>query len=157
MGYEEVNSNLNRNEVKIRFNLHGTPVAGETIWAINVGENLFQLVNVPFYAMGYALDDIVRCREKGEFFEVIGLEEDSGNGTVRMYFQPSQENRVKEILDEFKSLGCQVERASETLVAVSIPYNVELPFSQIANYLNSIDNSVIAGWEIGKRIKRKSS
>lgn len=146
-----------KNEVKIRFNLHGNPVAGETLWGVNVGENLFQLVNIPFYANGYAFNDIVRCHKKGEYYEVVGLEEDSGNGTIRIYFQPLQEESVKEVLDDFISLGCQVEKASESLFAVSIPHDVELPFSQISNYLNSIENNVIAGWEIGKRIKRKGS
>jgi hypothetical protein len=141
-------------QVKVRFNLYGNPVAGETAWAKVISENLFQLTSIPFYAEGYALDDIVQCHEIEGHKEVVGIEKDSGNGTIRIYFQPSQESYMEQILNELVSIGCKVERASPTMVAVSIPYNVELPFSQIANFLNGVDDNIIAGWEIGKRINR---
>jgi hypothetical protein len=141
-------------QVKVRFNLYGNPVAGETAWAKAISENLFQLTSIPFYADGYALDDIVQCREIKGHREVVGIEKDSGNGTIRIYFQPSQGPYVEQILNELVSIGCKFERASPTMVAVSIPHDVELPFSQIADFLNAVDDKIMAGWEIGKRINR---
>mgnify|MGYP001266379421 CR=1 FL=1 len=144
-------------KVKIRFDLEGNPVSGETIWAEVVGENLYRLINIPFYAEGYALGDIIYCQRKEEQKEALRLEKDSGNGTIRIYFQSNQEILVQEILEELGSIGCQVEKASDGLVAVSVPFDVEVPFSQIANYLNSISNDIMIGWEIGKRINRNIS
>jgi hypothetical protein len=129
-------------QVKVRFNLYGKPVAGETAWAKVVGENLFQLTSIPFYAEGYALDDIVQCHEIEGHREVVGIVKDRGNGTIRIYFQPSQEPYIEQILNELVSKGCKLERASPTMVAVSIPHDVELPFSQIADFLNAVDDNI---------------
>lgn len=141
-------------KTKVRFDLGGTPVAGEIIWAESIARNLYRLLNIPFYAEGYAINDIVHCQKNGDWIEVVDLAQDSGNGTIRIYFENPQEGKVEQILDEFTSLGCEFERASATLVAISIPYNVEVPFSQIANYLNSLSDDKVLSWEIGKRINR---
>lgn len=136
------------NQIKIRFDLKGEPVAGETLWAEPVGENLYRLLNIPFHAMGYAYDDIVRTKENNGWQEVVALEEDSGNGTVRIYFNSDDQSQVENILHEISAMGCEIERASSRFVAISIPVTMETPFSYIADYLNS---NGLLNWEIGKR------
>ena len=137
-------------QVKIRFNLHGNPVGGETVWAESLGNDLYRLLNVPYHAMGYAENDIVRCIQQDDWAEVIEVEQHSGNGTVRIMFADSNSSKAQHILKELVSVGCTYERASSKLVSVTVPPTLDVPFSQMANYLNSINEKVILGWEIGK-------
>lgn len=138
-------------QVKVRFNLQGNAAGGETIWAEQVGENLYRLLNIPFYATGYAVGDIVRCIPRGGWSEVVGMEHDSGNGTIRIYFANSESPEAQEVLNELVSVSCEYERASSMLVAVSVPSTIEVPFSQLSNYLNSTSDDLVIGWEVGKQ------
>ena len=141
-------------QVKVRFNLNGNPVDGETLWAEDLGNNLYRLLNIPYHAMGYAENDIVRCVQKADSIEVVGINKHSGNGTVRIMFNDSNSSKAQAVLNEVVSVGCTYERASSKLVAVTIPPNLEIPFSQMANYLNSISNDILTGWEVGKELIR---
>jgi hypothetical protein len=139
------------NYVKIRFNLKGEPVAGETLWAEQLSENRHRLLNIPFHAIGYAYGDVVRTKENGGWQEVVGLEEDSGNGTVRIYFRDENHPTVEVVLTELGEMGCEIERASAKFAAVSIPLTMATPFSHIAHYLNTVADDGLLNWEIGKR------
>jgi hypothetical protein len=86
--------------------------------------------------------------------EVVVLEQDSGNGTIRIIFSDSESPEAQHILDELVSVGCMYERASSELVAVTVPPNLDIPFSQLANYLNSADDEILVGWEVGKNLTR---
>lgn len=141
---------------KVRFNPYGNPLSGETVWAEEVGANLYRLLNIPFYAEGYAEQDIVRCVDRNEWKEVVGVEKDSGNGTVRLMFTNSQNPEAQQILDQLVSVGCTYERASSQLVAVTVPPNLAVPFSQMASYLNSTSDNVLVGWEVAKRLTRST-
>ena len=143
-----------KDKVKIRFNLQGNPINGETIWAEPVGKDLYRLLNIPYYAIGYAEGDIVHCVERGDWKEVINLEQDGGNGAIRIVFADSESPEAQHILDELVSVGCTYERASSELVAVTVPPNLDIPFSQMANYLNSADDKILVGWEVGKNLTR---
>jgi hypothetical protein len=140
-------------QIKVRFNLQGNLASGETMWAEQVGEDLYRILNIPFYAIGYAAGDIVRCITHNEWPEVVGMEHDSGNGTIRIYFANSESPEAQEVLNELVSVGCEYERASSKLVAVSIPPTMEVPFSQLSNYLNSTSDDIVIGWEVGKKPK----
>jgi hypothetical protein len=139
-------------EIKIRIPLPEGSFAGETLWAEQVGEDLYRLLNIPFSATGYAEDDIVRCQKLEEWIEVIALEKDSGNGTLRLMFADAESKEAQFILDELVSVGCTYERASSKLVAVTIPPNLEIPFSQLSDFLNNTTDNVLVGWEVGKRL-----
>lgn len=118
---------------------------------------MFQLKNIPFNAYGYAFDDIVLCIKGSDGIPTVTrIIEDSGNGTIRILFSNSLSEAAENILNELNSVNCHYEKASASLVAVSIPHDVELPFSQISNFLNAIDDKILQGWEIGKRIKRRT-
>jgi hypothetical protein len=59
----------------------------ETIWAKNLGENLYQLENIP-YAEELNLHDVVRCQEKvDDIPSVIEVVRRSGNRTLRVEFR----------------------------------------------------------------------
>ena len=137
--------------VKIRFKLDGGPFAGETAWAEHVGDDLYRLLNIPYHAMGYAEGDVVQCIKKDEWNEVLSIAYDSGNGTLRLLFTDSESPEARQVLDELVSVGCTYERASSTFVGVTVPSTLEVPFSQVSNYLNSLPEDVLPGWEVGKQ------
>jgi hypothetical protein len=144
-------------KIKIRIPLPEGSFAGETLWAEKVGEDLYRLLNIPFSAMGYAEDDIVRCRKHEGLNEVIALEKDGRNGTLRLMFADSQSKEAQFILDELVSVGCTYERASSKLVAVTVPPTLEVPFSQLSHFLNNTTDNVLAGWEVAKSLTRVTS
>ncbi len=138
---------------KIRFDLQreDAAVGGETVWAEQVEPDLYRLRNIPFHTFGFAFGDIVRTVERDGWPTVVGLAEDGGNYAVRIMFAVDSESpQAQEVLSELRSVGCTFEMASSRLVAVDVPPDMEVPFQQMVNYLNSIGEDVIAGWEIAK-------
>ncbi len=138
---------------KIRFDLQrqDAGISGETVWAERVGQDLYRLRNIPFHTFGFAFGDIVRTAERDGWPTVVGLAQDGGNYAVRIMFAVDSESlQAQEVLRELRSVGCTFEMASGRLVAVDVPLDMEVPFQQMVNYLNSIDVDVISGWEIAK-------
>lgn len=142
------------NKTKIRIPLPKDSFASETLWAEQIGENLFRLLNIPFSAFGYAENDIVRCEKVQDWYQVVGLEKDSGNGTLRLIFAQNDDQGVERILNELESVGCTYEKASSQLIAVTVPPDLQVPFSQLSNFLNSTNNEVLSGWEVAKNFTR---
>jgi hypothetical protein len=140
--------------VKIAFELPEVSFKRESVWAEPLGQDLYRLMNIPFYAFGYAEGDIVRCDNRAGYLTVTSLVQSSGNGTLRLLLADSAHSETQFILDELVSVGCGYERASEQLVAVTTPPTLEVSFSQLANYLNGLDSCLLIGWEIGKRLER---
>jgi hypothetical protein len=140
----------------VRFALHGDPAAGETVWAQPTGDDHYRLHSAPFYAHGYAEGDVVRCIRRDGWPEVVDLVHDSGNGTLRLLFATADGADAWRVLDELVSVGCTYERASARLVAVTVPPSLQLPFSQVANYLNGLSSDLLSGWDVGKVLTRGS-
>lgn len=136
---------------KVRFDLHGEPVGGERVWAERVDDGLYRLRNIPYHAKGFASGDIVRCVERSGMPEVVALERNSGNLTIRIYFAADFDDPgVQRVVQELTSVGCTYEAASQRLVAFNVPPEMEVPFSQMVNYVNGIGEDIVVGWEIGK-------
>ena len=96
----------------------------ETPWAKQVGENLYELDNLPWYAYGISCGDIVEAfpSEDGlpEFRRVVRK---SGNRTVRVILKPpaNESTDSKSLLDRLVSMGCNYEGMDHSYVAVNIP------------------------------------
>ena len=142
------------NKIKISIPLSNNSFSSEALWAEQVGENAFKLLNIPIFAFGYAEGDIVLCEQNQDWLQVIGLEKDSGNGTLRLILSEEESKDVQHILDELESVGCTYEKASSKLVAVTVPPNLKILFSQLSNFLNNTDDEVLSGWEIAKQFIR---
>lgn len=106
----------------------------ERLWARTVGEGLFQLENLPWYAYGVSDDDVVEARptEEGEgsVFEFVRVVRQSGNRLVRCVFDESAPDGL---LAGLVSLGCYSEAANPRYLAVGIPPAVSL--DEVARYL----------------------
>ena len=60
------------NRVKVAVQLPpDSPSDKETLWAESVGPDLYRLDNIPFYAKGIALDDIVEASKRGNEFPLL--------------------------------------------------------------------------------------
>lgn len=105
----------------------------ETVWAIPYGEG-FKLDNIPFYAKGVALDDVVSANEVDGCLYVDELLKPSGHSTVRLWF--ADEKDVQAVRAELKVMGCDSEISDQPrLVAVDIPSSVR--YEKIREYLDA--------------------
>ena len=102
----------------------------ETPWAISLGNDLYQLDNIPFYAYGISLSDIVQARkESNDGFPVfVKVAKKSGNRTIRVIFDlPVEENNTsRETLHQLTVMGCTYEGANKSFVCINIPPEADL-------------------------------
>jgi hypothetical protein len=102
------------------------PAGTESLWALQVGVDLYELRNVPWVANGYAFGDVVRTvpGEDGEPV-VVQQVEWSGRCTVRVIplGDSPDEEAVHEVVHCFSGLGAECEGAlpEYRLVALDIP------------------------------------
>ena len=113
----------------------------ETLWAFSLGEDLYKIDNLPFFAYGVSWNDTVYApydHEEGRatFQRAVSK---SGNRTVRIIFETpvGPENDSQKVLDELVALGCTYEGANKLLIAVNVPRGIEL--SDVAEILIGSD------------------
>jgi hypothetical protein len=102
----------------------------ETLWAYDLGNDLYKLDNCPFYAYGVSWHDVVYAprdpdEEMVTFQRVVSK---SGNRTVRVIFDIPVEkgNASDQVLQGLVSLGCDYEGATSTYYVINIPSAVDL-------------------------------
>ena len=109
------------------------PVSVETLWASQVGPDLFRLDNIPFYAREVSSEDVVRTEVKfgrNVFQEVV---HPSTNSVFRIFV--TAESDVPAARASFKYLGCESELSNiPKLFAVEVPGIV--PFGPVATLLD---------------------
>lgn len=93
-------------------------IDGESMWATPLGNDLFLIENVPFYAYGLNFHDIVRATPDSDdqIPEIRELVQSSGSGhrTFRVFFKKHiSRQRQEEVLDSMKELTVSYERANE--------------------------------------------
>ncbi|KFA89393.1 DUF4265 domain-containing protein [Archangium violaceum] len=102
------------------------PVTCESMWATPVGNGLYRLGNIPFFASGVAYEDVVSAvrRDDGTrgFVEVV---RPSGHSTLRVIVYEASE--VPALRQELEALGCDTELSHiPNLMAVDVPPAVPL-------------------------------
>ncbi len=104
----------------------------ETLWAHDLGSGRFRLDNLPWYAYGISVGDVVEAvaGDGGQlmFSRII---EKSGNRTLRIILQqiPGGEELTFEsesALPMLIELGCGFEKANRRFIAVNVPAGVDL-------------------------------
>ena len=100
---------------------------GESFWAKPLGDDRYELQNVPFCAYGLNFGDVVRAvaaspERKPEVVEVL---ERSGNETLRVIFSVERDLQAPHI-ESMQALGAEAERANGTLVALNVPVGVDV-------------------------------
>jgi hypothetical protein len=115
---------LHPDVVKIRISLDSdAPYETESMWARPIGDGIFVLDNVPFFAYGLSLGDKLFARTTGDaVLEYAGVAERSGHSTYRVFLsESSPAGRCEEYWRELEALGCGRETGTSRLWAVDLP------------------------------------
>ncbi|HEY0713037.1 MAG TPA: DUF4265 domain-containing protein [Polyangia bacterium] len=109
---------------KLRVDLPNHPhVTGETLWAQSMGNNLYEIRNVPFHAYGLNFLDIVVATTKGEdgLPTVEAVRRRSGHRTIRVCFTEDalDEERLPILLNLHRD-GGTFEGASSSYYAIDV-------------------------------------
>ena len=70
----------------------------ETLWAMPLGDDLFEVRNIPWLTDALHNLDVVRCRpeSKGGIPKVLGVARPSGHRTIRLTFADAASNEQRE-------------------------------------------------------------
>ncbi len=102
----------------------------ETLWAADLGKNLYRLDNQPWYATGVSCEVVVEAcaSNPGDIPDFVRVVKKSGNRTVRLILPEKVEDKdhLPPVLSGLTELGCDWEGASRTFFAVTIPPSVNL-------------------------------
>ena len=109
----------------------------ETLWAISMDGDLYELANSPFFAYGVSWQDVVFApldpREGMPTFQSVVTR--SGNRTVRIRFElPLGQGHASDaLLQGLTELGCDYEGANRHYISLNIPKEVNL--QDVRSYL----------------------
>ena len=98
-------------------------IGGESMWATHLGNDLYRIENVPFYAYGLNFLDIVHATPDSDetIPEIRKVVNPSGHRTYRVIFsQETHRDKQSELLESLMEFEATYERADKTLVAVDI-------------------------------------
>jgi hypothetical protein len=122
--------------VKIGFKLQRDqddypPADWEWLWAKRVNVNTYKLDNVPFFAKGVGLGDIIAAKTTQEGLVFASLIEPSGHSTLRVVVLRGNltEQEVQRLVEDFREtlrgMGCSTELSHiPNLFSVDVPPGV---------------------------------
>jgi hypothetical protein len=117
---------------------------GESMWAVDLGGDLYELRNTPFHAYDLNFGDVVRAVSdapdlKPEIREVVRR---SGHQTLRVFFHKSvpEEKRLS-LLHSLRSLSVSFEGANAAYFALDLE-----PDADIGRVRRELDDWTAEGW-----------
>ena len=120
----------------------------ESVWAEPLSDSLYQIRNVPFYAKGINLDDVVRTVLVGEKLFLESIEQRSGHSTYRFFTMDGiTDEQWMPYWKPLEELGCTFERGTTRLFSVDIPPDADI--YRAYELLNMGEKSGIWGFEEG--------
>src|SRR5437016_2012352 len=100
--------------------------ATETMWAELVSPGQFLLRNVPFYARGVSVEDVVHARFEGEALTFVGVAARGGHSTYRLFVDGGIESPAFRLWwKRLETLGCSFEQG-DRLLAVDVPPSADI-------------------------------
>ena len=116
---------------------------GESLWAMPLGNDLFELRNVPFAAYGLNYGDIVRATSDDQKLkpEIREVFKPSGHKTLRLFFTDSNAASQQPHLARLAGLGASVERATQSHLALDIPPDCD--YQSVCEVLSSLEHSEV--------------
>jgi hypothetical protein len=135
--------------VKVHIDLpNHWAVGGESLWAEPLGNDLYKIENVPFYAYGLNFQDVVRATPESEnkILEIRELITASDHRTFRVFFKKQIDKAQQEaILDSMINLGISYERANHIYVALNM--KPEGGYQAVFDQLDEYSEKEILGFE----------
>jgi hypothetical protein len=109
---------------KVHIDLpHHWATGGESLWALPLGNDLYEIRNAPFHAYGINWGDVVRATEDHPDLipEVREVVTPSGNKTLRVFFNRSlSRDKQDAVLSSLQHLDYSWERADDFFVAIDV-------------------------------------
>lgn len=96
---------------------------GESLWALDLGEDLYQLDNVPFHAYDLNFGDVVRATPDNPEWkpEIRHVARRRGHQTLRVFFENcDSEEKMLSLLRSLGPLSVSFERANERYFALDL-------------------------------------
>ena len=100
----------------------------ETLWALPLGEDRFQLRNIPWMRDDLHVGDVVRCETGSTGLpEIVELVERSGHDTLHLIFTERADDSLREeVLERVERTVGYTERAGEDAWAVDVNPGTDL-------------------------------
>jgi hypothetical protein len=100
----------------------------ETPWVVPVSDGHFRLENIPFYAYGISLGDILEATPADDDPRplVRRVVTKSGNRTLRVLADEGAPSVPQSLLDKIESVGCSYTGATPRYICINIPPIVPL-------------------------------
>jgi len=98
-------------------------IGGESLWAEILGNDLYRIANVPFFAYGLNYGDVVRANSTDPELkpEIQELVEQGGHRTLRVIFDKSVDREKQvELLEQLERFKASYERADDINVAIDV-------------------------------------
>ena len=114
--------------VRVRICVHDVPgIAGETLWAKPLGNDRFQIANVPLFAEGINFGDVVLVCSDGDMgLTVRSVVERSGHRTVRVTVS-MESSSLRLFLESLVLLfGVNIEGLAQGIYAIDVPPGANL-------------------------------
>ena len=131
--------------VKIVIDLPDAPlgVGGEGVWSVQVGDDLYEVRNTPWYAEDINFLDIVRAISPAENMKPVVKEivHRGGHRTIRIIFFDEGAAEKQSVLEKTKQLGANYENCNNTMYALDL--KPEVNFDAVADYLADCESK---GW-----------
>lgn len=111
---------------------------GESLWAKPLGDDLYEIQNIPFCAYGLNCGDVVRATADAPDLkpEVRSVVRPSGNETLRLSFNLARAAQ-EPVLAAIVRFGAWTERANDSFVCVNVPPSSDA--AELRAYLNEQD------------------
>lgn len=141
--------NTNKGLVKVHIDLpNHWAIGGEAFWATPLGNDLYKIENVPFYAYGLNFNDIVKAtsKDKAQIPEIRELVTPSGHRTFRIFFENDldREEQIK-ILDTLKNPKLSYERNNN--LCLSLDLAPDGNYQAVFDQLSALEKKGIIGFE----------
>lgn len=92
-----------RSKVSLIYTDLNGNVSEELIWVKPIGNELYKIDNIPFFAPNLAYEDIISIEHEGDKLYFENLIEMSGNSTVQVVFFEKNKNIENAILKQIES------------------------------------------------------
>jgi hypothetical protein len=123
---ESGTDNLTKIVVPLEKDEDGYPPADyENLWVTFAGGGHYKVVNIPFFATGIALGDIVEAQPEQGLLRFRRVVHPSGHSTIRVIVYDKGE--VASVRDFFKGMGCSIEQSHiPGLITLDVPPSISL-------------------------------
>ncbi len=96
------------------------PASGETLWATAVGQGAYRIDNIPFFATGVSLGDVIEAQAIDGLTTFVKIRQRGGHATLRVAVVDAA--TVPDVRAAIEELGCATELSHlPRLISVDVP------------------------------------